>query len=55
MQNMHVEDILMQFMKLDKKIDINKNLAKKVKETHEFLMLEVNDNANRMNKFEIKS
>lgn len=54
MQNMHREDILMQFMEQDQKINKIKNIVKKVKETHEYLLLEVNDNAARMDKLELR-
>ena len=40
-------------MKQDEKIDVIKNVSKKVKESHEYLMLEVGDNAKRMDSLEM--
>jgi hypothetical protein len=42
-------------MKQDEKIDIVKNVAKKVREAHEYLMLEFGDNASRIDKLEMYS
>ena len=52
MNNMHREDILLQFMAQDEKILKTKAMAKKVKETHEYLMLEVSENANHQDRID---
>ena len=49
---MHREDILIQFMAQDEKISKSKAMAKKVKETHEYLMLEVTENANHQDRID---
>jgi hypothetical protein len=54
MQGMHREDILMQFMKQDEKILSIKGIVKKVGESHDFLMIEVTENAHRLDKVELK-
>jgi hypothetical protein len=42
-------------MKCDEKINKVNRVAKKVKETHEYLMLEVSDNATHLDKIDIRA